>query len=394
MKKSIILYFKHIFFTVIVLIVAGIGILLYLGNSVKFNRNYDVNSNNIHNEGPYILYQDSAFVTINYVEGTLEHGIQVTKATADSAFLVDVYYDRDSTFFTVNVDPFRDFLREKSTYPMQSKIFAVSDIEGGYNSFRKLLIANHVIDNELNWTFNDGHLVLAGDFVDRGYFVTQVLYLIYRLEQQAEKAGGKVHYILGNHELMNMQGDHRYAADKYSYAASLLGLKHFELYDNNHTFLGRWMNSKNIVEKIGDYIFTHGGFHPEYSTSDLNIDSINALTRPRYGEPYYPTSNKKTNDLLFSYEKSPYWYRGFAQDDLSSSTIDSLLNHFGGKHFVIGHTLQRHVKKLYDGRVIAIDVQHPQEEWGSYLPAVHSEGLLIENGKLYRANDEGARVEL
>jgi len=50
-------------------------------------------------------------------------------------------------------------------------------------------------------------LVLVGDCVDRGQEVTQVLWLIYKLEIAAKNKGGSVHFVLGNHEIMNFQGN-------------------------------------------------------------------------------------------------------------------------------------------------------------------------------------------
>ena len=40
---------------------------------------------------------------------------------------------------------------------------------------------------------------------------TQVLLLLESLEQQAVRAGGRVHVLLGNHETMSVAGDFRYA---------------------------------------------------------------------------------------------------------------------------------------------------------------------------------------
>ncbi len=48
--------------------------------------------------------------------------------------------------------------------------------------------------------------MFAGDMFDRGDQVTECLWLVYALEETAKAAGGYVHFILGNHELMNLQG--------------------------------------------------------------------------------------------------------------------------------------------------------------------------------------------
>ena len=108
-----------------------------------------------------------------------------------------------------------EYKPSESSYDLPAKMIILSDIEGKFNAFSSFLIANKVIDDNHNWIYDDGHLVLLGDFVDRGKNVTQVLWLIYKLEHQALKHGGRVHYILGNHEILNFHGDHRYNRGKY-----------------------------------------------------------------------------------------------------------------------------------------------------------------------------------
>lgn len=396
MKQRILRYIKHIVFTALVGFVIFMIVLFYNGNSLKFNRNYSITSQHLQQEGPYITYEPDSTVILQYIQGTDSGGYYVTRNRLDTSTDVWVHYYPDSSTFRVAIDPARSFSPPSGRYDAPEKILAISDIEGGFDSFRSLLISNGVVDNELNWTFGKGHLVLAGDFVDRGYFVTQVLWLIYKLDQQAEVQGGRVHYILGNHELMNMQGDHGYAAGKYAYAASALGLKHFQLYDEKTTMLGRWMNSRNVIEKIGDYIFTHGGLHPDFATAGLSIEEINERVRSRYGWVYCPAKghDRKQSDLLFDEEKSLYWYRGYFRNDVSEVEIDSLLNFFEAKKIIVGHTVQKHIRLLYDGRVIALDVQHAQEQWGSYFPEASTEALLIENDKFFCVDKDGERREL
>jgi hypothetical protein len=58
------------------------------------------------------------------------------------------------------------------------------------------------VDNDsLDWTYGSGYLVLIGDMVDRGTNVVPLLWLIYKLEAQAQLARGNIHYILGSNRL-------------------------------------------------------------------------------------------------------------------------------------------------------------------------------------------------
>lgn len=399
MRKKIIHYTGSILIIAVVGSIAFFGWMVYKGHSMKYNRNFAVQSN-FNREGPFILYSDDSLVSVKYIYGDTIKGFHVEEKTikTKSHISPSIYYFMDSTSFTVDINPSIEFTPEPSVYEMPEKIFAVSDIEGSYGAFRDLLIANKVIDKQLNWTFGKGHLVLNGDFVDRGSFVHQVLFLIYRLEQQAEDAGGKVHFILGNHEIMNMRGIHSSSAIKYWKTAEILNMELTQLYDAKHSFLGRWMQSKNTIEKIGNLIFTHGGLHPDLPKLGLDIDTMNRLIRKSYYTLYKPSNIPKNEkfkaDLLYSSVKSPYWYRGYYNGDFSDAEMDAVLKFFDCEKIIVGHNIQNHIQKLFDGRVIGLDVEHPSETWRSYFPDIVSEGMLVMNGGFFRVDDEGKKIAL
>jgi hypothetical protein len=219
------------------------------------------------------------------------------------------------------------------------------------------------------------------------------LWLIYKLEQEAELAGGKEHYILGNHEINNLQGYYRSTAQKYWYVVNVLGLKRNELYDPN-SFLGRWLTSKNVVEKIGSDIFVHGGLHPDFAKYDLSLEQINRHIKSRYYKPYF---NKKDSDLIYdlqySTKKSPSWYRGYFNEKLPQDKVDDLLNKFEAAHIIAGHTTLPKVSSYYKGKVIGIDVKSPLDHL-KYFPPRRTEALLLEDGKWYRVNDNGLKKPL
>jgi hypothetical protein len=276
---------------------------------------------------------------------------------------------------------------ERSEWGKPRKQLVISDIEGNFAAFRKLLVSNKVIDNNFNWTFGEGHLLLIGDFVDRGSQVTEVLWLIYSLEDKARAAGGYVHYVLGNHEIMNLSGDLRYLHPKYVEASSLMD-KHFvELYGESSE-LGRWLRTKNVAEKIGDILYVHGGISPLVYRVPFDVPLINKLARPFYADSTFNYPDMETEILYSDY--GPFWYRGMykaGDPTLIEKEVDSSLMRFNSNHIVTGHTVVSDtISMWFKGKVFNTDTHHAKG---------HSQGLLIEGGdKFYRVDAEGNRFFL
>lgn len=390
MKNRILTYLKHILSTVLVLGVIAVLFGLYHGASLHYGDHPLMYK--IDNEGPYVFYKNDSILNVNYIKGNKEDGFYVDEEeysfTSETILTCDFQIDSTSFDFALK----SDIKVPKTEYNDGNPILAISDIEGGYKAFRDFLINNKVIDANLNWTFKKGHLVLVGDFVDRGWSVTQVVWFIYKLEQEAEKKGGYVHFIIGNHELKNMQGNYGSAADKYLAASNILGKVQSELYNSN-SFLGKWMSSKNSLEKINGNLFAHGGLHPEVADSKLSLDEINQMIRSNYYKPYYPKTENTAEQLLTSTKIGICWYRGYYKDDLTQEQVDSGLSKFNAKSIIVGHTLQYKVNRKYNGKVIGIDVKHPKDYHKNW-PNPKSEGLLIEGDKYFRVFYNGEKKEI
>jgi len=86
------------------------------------------------------------------------------------------------------------------------RIVAVGDLHGDYKAFTKILKGTGLIDGELHWIGGKTHLVQIGDVMDRGPDAKKIFDLMMKLEKEAEKAGGKLHMLIGNHEEMNITG--------------------------------------------------------------------------------------------------------------------------------------------------------------------------------------------
>tara|TARA_B100000768_G_scaffold6679_1_gene7635 strand:- start:5449 stop:6477 length:1029 start_codon:yes stop_codon:yes gene_type:complete len=278
------------------------------------------------------------------------------------------------------------YLPEKSTYNKVKKIIALSDIHGQYDLTIELLKNNKVIDKELNWNFGKGHLVIAGDIFDRGDKVNEVLWLVYKLEIQAKNDGGRVHFILGNHEFMVLQKDLRYIHEKYKVSSKLIGLEYDQLYGNK-TVLGRWLRSKPSIIKINNNVFTHGGVSEEFLINrGVDFEKINLMMRYYIDTPFEEMNSSIYN--LYNGEKSLIWYRDYFKEygeDLTDADISKILKMLNTKHIVVGHCSYDQVVQLYNNKIFGVDSSIKNGKYG--------EVLLIKKRKFYRGTLKGELIE-
>jgi hypothetical protein len=265
------------------------------------------------------------------------------------------------------------------------KIGAVSDIHGQYDTFIKLLRNNGVIDNQEKWSFGNGHFVVAGDMFDRGPQVTEVLWFLYDLEKQAEKSGGKLHVLLGNHDVMVLNGNLRSIHPKYTEIAKILETPFNELF-NKGTVLGDWLRTRPVLIKLNGILFTHGGLHPELVEKGLSIEKINSEFKKQLIASELAEKRNELGDFLHR-GHGPIYYRGYFQGELATDLqIDALLKHFKISNIVVGHTTHRQIEMHYDGKVIVIDANMKSGTMG--------EILLWQHGVFSRGNLLGEELPL
>ena len=280
----------------------------------------------------------------------------------------------------------------RSTWPMPSKMLVISDVEGEYDHMFAFLRGNGVVDKEGRWQFGKGHLVTVGDMVDRGDQQTEVLWMLWRLQREAQQAGGKVHYVLGNHEVMQMSGDVRYLENKYKVTAQKFGIPPQALLGAD-TEIGRWLRSCNSLLRIGPFFFVHAGVSPAVGSAKLDLEAINADLRAVLGVPPTEVEDQVVAALTWS-RLGPFWYRGYFEEYALSfgpvpsvESIDSILSNLGAESIVVGHTMVEKVKVLFGKRrVIAIDVPWTNLE--------NVRGLRIEGTKVDVVDHLGAREPL
>ncbi len=338
-------------------------------------------------DGPYVSLKNSDRIKAFYLvhDSTRNHTDKIKKqfSTDGYPFMMPGFaYDTNNYFLN------KTFTPGPSTYTGVSKLLIIGDIHGGYDSLLLFLRNNGVVDNQLNWTFGTGHIVFLGDIFDRGEKVTEALWLIYSLEQQALQSGGAVHFILGNHEVMILLNDQRFITDKYYYLCKKLQLSYSQLFSKK-TVLGNWLRSKNSIIIIDDKLFVHAGISSEIIDLDLTLDELN--NRVRYFLNF-PERNRKygiENREIIMGMRGPFWYRGFIESDayyprFSENNLQAVLDHFNVSSVYIGHSNVDTITTLYNNRVVMLDV--PFYNYGFSMQA-----LLIEDGVKYLLSTKGFR---
>ena len=326
-------------------------------------------------DGPYVFYRNNE-VVVKTIEST---GHQTyTYSTPEEAVLI-CRFQNGIDSFAVEIQP--ELIIEPSTYTLPQKFLAVSDIEGNLEAFVMLLVDAGVMDTNYNWTFDDGHLIFVGDMFDRGTNVTECLWLLYRLESQAEAMGGKIQFIMGNHDMMNLIYDFRYVAQKYIANVQLMNETLESIYATD-TELGRWLRTKNIIEKVEPFIFLHGGISPQVDALGLSYDEINYWGRYRMDSV---CQSSECNIINGGSAFGVYWYRGMAEEDLTQEQVNTIVSNFDGEMVVLGHTVFDEITLLYENKVICIDLDHKSNFMSGFMNA-----LYYEDGNLYEFYTDGA----
>lgn len=333
-----------------------------------------------YKDGPYLLMGEQE-VNALWIENN-----ELNSRTFSLDQSIDIPKDI-APDFSLHTDDLRAAfpLQKKIHFQTKGSIAALSDVHGQYDVMVKLLRAHQIIDQDNNWIFGDGQLVIVGDVFDRGDQVLEILWLIHKLENQARLKRGRVHFLLGNHELMVLTGDLRYLHPKYRYTMALAQMPYNELF-STATYLGRWLRSKPLAITINDMAFVHGGF------SALLLEKVDQLSRMnelgRQTLDASPADMAQDSLLQFmAGQDGPLWYRGyFAEKEMNRSQAEQLLNKLKVNHIIVGHTSHEAIVSLFKHRIIGVDSSIKFGKTG--------EILLREKGKFYRGSIFGERTKL
>ena len=299
------------------------------------------------------------------------------------------------------------------------RIVAVGDVHGAYDNLVAILETAGLVDGELHWSGGKAHLVQLGDVVDRGSDSRKCMDLLARLEQEAERAGGRVHVLIGNHEAFNVVGVLDYVSpDEFaSYVepdskdfwerefkdfyqreqkkvrdagrtmpgegevrkvfAAKYPLGYFE---HRRAFgpdgrYGKWIRERLLAVRVNGVVFSHGDWTEQ--TSALGLDAANqqladelAGRRPLEGGIIFDARGPLQNRWL---SKVP-----LDQQEGYDAQVDRILESLQATRLVVGHTVtDGFIEPRFGGKHLSIDLGMLEIYQGGHRVALELEGDAV-----------------
>lgn len=262
-------------------------------------------------------------------------------------------------------------------FPPKKRIIAIGDLHGDLKLTKKSLLLAKVIDENDEWIADPDTVVIqVGDQLDScrptpddtkqigGSTIIDmdVIYYLNDLHKKAQKKDkdSGVYSLLGNHELMNVQGDMRYVSksdvDNFK-TPSDIKMEHST---DKRTLCFKPGNqcaillacTRHTAIVIGSNLFVHAGILPaiskKYGIKDINI----IVKKWLLGE--LEDNNQNLKEILRDWDTSPFWQRilGSLPKNLSIKSseeclkyLDPVLKIYNINNMIIGHTPQFHVNK-------------------------------------------------
>jgi hypothetical protein len=232
--------------------------------------------------------------------------------------------------------------------------------------------------------------VQTGDFLGRNDDERQVLDFLFEIRRKAEAGGGKVHVLIGNHEVMGGRLDNQAVGPNPF--PGFEGIPGLNLNDPRLRFLppnerargaalmpggpyAKRLAEFPVVLRLGGTVFVHGGVVPRWAR--YGIDKINEEVRQwLLGRTPEPDSTKGVDD-----GDRVMWTRQFSSnvDDRDCAELDESLKLLGARRMIVAHTVHANITPRCDGKVWAIDVGMSRYHGGKMelLEIVNDEVLSV-----------------
>jgi hypothetical protein len=193
--------------------------------------------------------------------------------------------------------------------------------------------------------------VQLGDLIDRGEQDFESLNIAIALQEQTQQSSSEddVVLLIGNHELLNIQGYYHYV-NKRNYGGFMSRPLRVEALGATGAFGKYIIDNFKTAHIEENTLFVHAGIELDLPVSDL--DSLNGEVQKAL--------RKQDFRHIYLRSNGPLWTRKMIADSMMDNCdeVNEILQKFNISRVVVGHTPQRsgQIEQYCSGRVIAVDV--------------------------------------
>lgn len=254
-----------------------------------------------------------------------------------------------------------------SLWPAQPRVVVMGDLHADIQAARQAFRLAGGTDENNAWIGGTLTIVQLGDMIGRSDDERQVLDFLFAVREQAEAAGGKVHLLVGNHEVMGARVDNQ--AVGLNPFPGYEDLTDLNLVDARLQFLPDYQKKRGAalmsggpyakrfaklptVLQLGATVYVHGGVVPRWA--EYGLDKINAeVSHWLFGSCGEPDSSLGVDD-----GDRVMWTRQFSSlvDATDCAVLEQSLALLGAKRMIVAHTVQATITGYCDNKVWAVDV--------------------------------------
>lgn len=299
-----------------------------------------------------------------------------------------------------------------------SRVIAIGDLHGDLEAFLAILKDRNLIDELGKWSGEKTNLVILGDYHDRGADTRYIMDYFMDLKPQAQKSGGDLQVVMGNHEFLVLEADLRYTTDaelesfegfpqpkldnttsplyerliksarssaRQAFAPvktlpngkkiqiplpakSRQAVEGFVAAHFGDSKYAKWVYEGLPMLKLGNSLFVHGGI-TEWAL-EVPFSNVNSMIKSWAGffQGLLPLPDQKKTGWSIG-DKGPLWDRTMALNKLDLDLVNEILQKLEVKRVVVGHTTKDEVEALYENQVFAIDTGN-SDFYGGHISSI------------------------
>lgn len=221
-------------------------------------------------------------------------------------------------------------------------VFALGDPHGDYERTVALLSAAKLIretpaaPETVRWSGGKAVLVCTGDLINKWDRGVDVLLLMRALAADAEKVGGRVIVLCGNHEaeFLATRGDSRKAVE-FAKELDGRGIRIADVAAGKDSLgLGAYLRSLPFAARVNDAFFAHAGHTRGRTVKALSAELREGIDADGWGAAVLSDEDSLVEARL---HPQPWWEKPRDKGDAGERYLLHGLKELGCRHLVIGH---------------------------------------------------------